>query len=416
MLAGPESWRLPIKTRLVIAAVSSLALLLGVGVTASTAAPVPTGAFVVTPNGLVGVQQQITLLAPNSRGTVVTVSFSLAGGSSFSGQTTINGSGAGTLAWTPNLPGMWTITSTGIGSTKVFVSPIPTTTILLVPDEVSTGQATGIITTVTSLGGSIAPSGTVIVRDQANQMVASGILRPGNSPLTSSISMTWMASPSSVSLTASFVPATPAFAASISPSATTFIGGNQTVSIMVPPAIYFGVPTTLRTVNDAGVSGGSSAFNQNKDGFLTFIGGSNPVVDGVASYIWTPTLSGYLAIGVQFSTAGLAINGSDSRPILVLPAPTPDAITITPSGAAPWGPGVVGTLTAGNTLTLTPASRSGNAVTLATNGPCVINAAVLTVLSAGACTVTASSLGNAGNLATSTQNYTVNIAAAPAKR
>ena len=416
MLADPESWRLPIKTRLVIAAVSSLTLFLGVGVTASTAAPVPTAAFIATPNGLVGVQQQITLLAPNSRGTVVTVSFSLAGGSSFSGQTTLNGSGAGTLAWTPNLPGMWTITSTGIGSTSVSVSPIPTTTILLVPDEVSTGLSTGIIATVASLGGSIAPSGTVIVRDQANQMVASGILRPGNSPLSSSISMTWVASPSSVSLIASFIPATPAFAASISPSATTFIGGNQIVSIMVPPAIYFGVPTTLRTVNGAGVSGGSSAFNQNKDGFLTFIGGSNPVVDGIASYIWTPTLSGYLTVGVQFSTAGLAINGSDSRPILVLPAPTPDTITVTPTGAAPWGPGVVGTLTAGNTVTLTPASRSGNSVTLATNGPCVINAAVLTVLSAGTCTITASSLGNAGNLAASTQNYTVNIAAAPAKR
>lgn len=401
-------------TRLLIAAVSSFALVVGSGATAATAAPVASAAFVATPNGLVGVQQQVTLKAPRLKGKVATVTFSLAGGSTFSGQTPINSVGFGNLAWTPNLPGTWTITAGDLGSTSVTVAAIPTTTTLLIPDEVGTGQATNIIANVTSLGGTIAPSGTITVRNVANnQTIATGALAPTGTALTSSVTLSWTPAPGSISLAATFTPATTAFAASTSPIDSPFIGANQTISIEAPPAIYLGVPTTLRAITGVGIPGGAAAFNYTKDGFLTFIGGSNPIVNGVATFSWTPTVAGYITLGVQYASTNFAVNGNDSLPILVLPAPTPDTITVTPSGAAAWGPGVVGTLTAGNTVTLTPASKSGNPVTLATNGPCVINAGVLSMLSAGTCTVTASSLGNAGNLAATTQSYTVTVQAAP---
>lgn len=401
------------KSRLLIAAISSLALVVGSGATAATAAPVAGATFVATPNGLVGVQQQVTLKAPQLKGKVATVTFSLAGGASFSGQTPINSVGFGNLAWTPNLPGTWTITSAGLGSTSVTVAAIPTTTTLLVPDEVGARLPATIIANVTSLGGTIAPSGTVTVRNQTNQVIATGTLAPTSTALTSSVSMSWTPDPGAVSLTATFAPATAAFAASTSPTDSPFVGANQTIAIEPPPAVYLGVPTTLRAITGAGIPGGSAAFNQTKDGFLSYLGGSNPIVNGVATYTWTPTLAGYITLGVQYASTDFSVNGTDSLQVLVLPAPTPDTITVTPSGAAAWGPGAVGTLTAGNTVTLTPASASGNPVTLATNGPCVVNAGVLTVLSAGTCTVTASSLGNAGNLAATTQTYTVNVQAAP---
>ena len=402
-------------SRLLIAAAASLALVAGAGISTgistANAAPVPAAAFVATPNGLVGVQQQVILKAPKLRNKVATVSFSLAGGTSFSGQTAINSVGFGGLPWTPNLPGTWTISSTGLGSTTVVVAAIPTTTTLFIPNQVGENQTTNMLVQVTSLGGTIAPSGSVTVRNQTGQSIATGALAPSGLPLTSSVSLPWTPGPGAVSLTATFTPATTAFGASVSPVDSPVVGANPTIAIDAAPAIYLGVPTTLRAVTGAGIPGGAAAFNFTKDGFLNFIGGSNPVVNGVATFTWTPTLAGYLTLGVQYASTNFSVNGQDAQPILVRPAPTPDAITVTPSGAAAWGPGVVGTLTAGNTVTLSPASQSGNPVTLAPNGPCVINAGVLTVLSVGTCTITAAALGNAGALTATTATYTVNIAA-----
>jgi len=100
----------------------------------------------------------------------------------------------------------------------------------------------------------------------------------------------------------------------------------------------------------------------------------------------------------------------------VQPAPTVDIITVTPTGAPPWGPGNVGTLQQGNTVELTPSSQSGNPVTLATDGPCAMNAGTVTMLGPGTCSIVASSVGNGGSLAAAEQTYTVTIQAPPRKR
>jgi hypothetical protein len=121
-------------------------------------------------------------------------------------------------------------------------------------------------------------------------------------------------------------------------------------------------------------------------------------------------------VGVQYASANFAINGTDTQTINVQPAPTADVITVTPTGAGAWVPGNVGTLQQGNAVELTASSQSGNPVSLATDGPCAINAGVLTVLGPGTCSITASSLGNGGNLTGATQDYTVSVQAAPRKR
>ena len=188
----------------------------------------------------------------------------------------------------------------------------------------------------------------------------------------------------------------------------------------MPPVAYLGVPETVSAVIQPSFQsplGGSVAFSLNIDGFPFFpMGGSNPISGGVGSARWVPTQTGVQTVGVQYASANFAINGSDTQAINVQPAPTPDVITVTPTGASAWVPGNVGTLQQGNTVELTPSSQSGNPVTLATDGPCAANAGVMTMLGPGECSITATSLGNGGSLTGASQEYSVTIQAAPRKR
>jgi hypothetical protein len=67
-------------------------------------------------------------------------------------------------------------------------------------------------------------------------------------------------------------------------------------------------------------------------------------------------------------------------------------------------------------VTVSGASTSGNPVTFAVAGPCAMEGASLTALGAGACTVTATSMGNGGNLKATSANYTINVTPAPTKK
>ena len=70
----------------------------------------------------------------------------------------------------------------------------------------------------------------------------------------------------------------------------------------------------------------------------------------------------------------------------------------------------------GSWVEITPSSASGSPVTLATDGPCALEAGILTVLGPGTCTVTASALGNGGNLAPSQATYTIGVVRNPPKK
>jgi len=163
--------------------------------------------------------------------------------------------------------------------------------------------------------------------------------------------------------------------------------------------------------------GGSQAFNLSIDGFVFFVmGGSQPIdAQGVSTITWTPTQAGIQTINAQYASANFAINGRDSQVVNVQPAPAPDSITVTPTGAPAWGEGSVGTLTVGSWVEITPASASGTPVTLSTNGPCALESGILTMLGPGACSITASSLGNGGNLAPAQATYAINTIAPPKK-
>ena len=403
------------------------ALALGLGPLAATSAsatPISTRNWVATPNGLVGTQQMVTVRAAKATGDVVTITFANAEAGTNSGQAAVNSQGFAYLPWTPNLPGSWTISAAvdgaPVGSSNIVVAAMPTETILLTPGEVQENQTTSLVAQVSALGGSITPSGTITVRNQSNSVVATGTLAPSSTTGLATANIQWTPAPGPVSLTATYNPATTAFSASVSPTQSPAVSGAQAVSLRLPPVAYVGVPETVSAVIQPAYEsplGGSVAFSLNIDGFVFYpMGGSQPIGNGVGSAPWVPTQAGVQTVGVAYASANFAINGTDTQVINVLPAPSPDVITVTPTGAGPWVPGNVGTLTAGNTVELTPSSESGNPVTLATDGPCVINAGILTVLGPGTCAITASSLGDGGTLRSAEQAYEITVRAAPRKR
>ena len=421
-----HAYRVPVMRR-VGAMVTALAVALGLSLAsapASHAEPLTGATWVAATNGVAWTPQTVTVKTGKKAGPTITIAVTGSAGGGTTLTAPVTSAGFAYASWTPTASGTFTLTATGaagqLGVSSVTVVPAPTITTLFVPGNVQPGVAVPIFAEVDTLSSSVAASGTITVRDQNNNVVATGNLSATGSPGEAATRMSWTPSPGSPVLTATFTPATNAFSASTSLSEDPFVGGSWTVSLTFPPVMYVGVPATLGAVVGAGIPttvGGSAAFSLNIDGFNFFVmGGSNQINDGVATYRWTPTQAGFQTIQVQYASNNLQYNGNASQAVNIQPAPSPDTITLTPTGAPAWGPGVVGTLTQGNTVTLTPTSVSGNPVTMAANGPCAFEDAVLTMLGAGTCTVTATSFGNGGSLSGTTAYYTINVNAAPKKK
>ena len=171
-----------------LAAASGVALIAGLGWSAAAPATAD-DAFIATPNGMVGMQQEIVVKAPSLAGKVATIGF-VSGNLSNAGQTPVNDKGFGYLAWTPTSEGSWTISglgsAAGIGSTTISVAPMPTTTTALVPNLVQTGVANNVSVVVSALDGIVPPSGSVVLRNQNQNVIATGVLTPGPGNIASS--------------------------------------------------------------------------------------------------------------------------------------------------------------------------------------------------------------------------------------
>jgi len=417
----------PAIMRRIGAAITAIAMALSVSlafVPASHAEPLTGATWVATPNGVAWTPQTVTVKTRKKDGPTVTIAVTGTGGGGATLSAPVNGAGFAYASWTPTAAGTFTLTATGaagqLGAASVIVVPAPTLTTLFVPGDVQPGVEVPIFAEVDTLSSSVAPSGTITVRDQNNNIVATGALAATGQPGEATTRMSWTPSPGSPSLTATFTPATNAFAPSSSLAEIPFVGGSWTVAITAPPVMYVGVPATLGAVVGAGIPttvGGSAAFSLNIDGFTFYtMGGSNQINAGVATYRWTPTQIGFQTIQVQYASNDLQFNGNASQIVNIQPAPSPDVITVTPSGATAWTSGSVGTLQQGTNVTLTPTSASGNPVTMSSNGPCAFEDAVLTMLGPGTCTVTATSVGNGGSLSGTQDTYTINITAAPKKK
>jgi hypothetical protein len=291
---------------------------------------------------------------------------------------------------------------------------MPTVTTLRVAGELAENQSAGLFASVRALSGSITPSGTISVRNQSNTVVATGTLVPTSTAgLATTAMFGWIPSAGPITLTATFTPSTNAFATSVSPSQSPLVGGPQAVSLRLPPVFYVGVEETISAVVQPAYQsalGGSVAFSLNIDGFPFYpMGGSKALVGDGGQSTWTPTQAGVQTIRVEYASANFGINGNDNQVVNVQPAPTPDRITFASTGGAPLAAGNVGVLEPGNYVEFTAASLSGNPVTVSTDGPCGGDGTYITVLGPGTCTITATSLGNGGSLAATSDTYTITV-------
>lgn len=391
------------------------AIALAFGVSGLTAAPASAAdPFIATPNGMVGVQQEIVFRAPSLAGQVATIGFA-SGSISNAGQTAVNSRGFGSLAWTPTSAGTWTISGLGsaasIGSTTITVAAQPTDTYALVPNLVQTGVVNRITVVVNALTGIIAPTGTVTLRNQNQNVIGTGTLSPSTGN-TSTVSVEWTPVIGET-VTASYTPSSTAFTGSTADTAQPgYTSSVVPVALRFPPVLYVGTPTILGAQTGTGVTAGSASFFFDGQGII----GSTPTdsTGGVAA-TWTPPLSGVHTISTEFSSSNGSFSGTSSQTVNIQPARTSDTITVTPAGGAPWNPGLPITLQAGSSTALSATAASGATVLLSETGPCVIGGTTLTVLGPGQCVVTAVSPGT-GAVAGTTATYTITVTSPPKKK
>ena len=393
-----------------MALVAAIALV--VGLSGLSAAPASAAnEFIATPNGMVGMQQEIVFRAPSLAGQVATIGF-VSGAISNAGQTAVNSQGYGSLAWTPTSAGSWTVSGLGnaavVGSTTINVVPMPTATYALVPNLVQTNVANRITVAVSALDGIIAPSGTVTLRNQNQNVIGTGTLSPyiGN---TSTVSVQWTPVIGET-VTASYTPSSTAFVASTGDTAQpAYTSAVVTVVLRFPPVLYVGTPTVLGAQTGTGIPAGSASFFFDGNGII----GSTPTdASGGVAASWTPTASGVHTISTEFSSSTGGFSGTSSQSVNIQPARATDVITVAPQGGVPWNPGLPISVQAGSTTVLTATAQSGATVVLSETGPCVINGATMTALGAGQCVLTATSPGSASiNAATAT--YTITVTAPP---
>jgi hypothetical protein len=402
--------------RTLLAATLTLGLGLGAGATAIAPASAAPAAFVATPNGMVGMTQEILISAPSLKGQPITIGFAL-GSAGTSQQTVVGSNGYGYMNWTPSLAGSWTISglgnAIGIGTTTVNIAAMPTTTTLFTPTNATSNAVTLVSVIVSAEAGTYAPQGTINLASAFGNPVGTQQLTPIAGSANSYASFDW--TPQVLGyfpLIATYTPSSNGTLASTSETANSLIVPNAgVVELRVPTSFRVGQPTVLSALVTPTTTVGSAAFQLN-GGYLS---GSIPLVNGVATTQWTPTQQGIQTITTQFSsTAAGGPSGAVSQAINVLGASPADVIAVSaPSGT--WGPGRPISIAQGSNTTLTMSSASGSAVLLSESGPCAINGSVITGLSAGTCTVTAASVGSSAYSPASV-TFVVTVTAPPRKR
>lgn len=412
---------MPVSIRRLVAGATALGALtaLALGVT-SPASAAPAKGWIAAPNGMVGIQESITIYAPSAAGQVVSVGLQSAASAS-TAQTTIAANGYGTLLWTPTTSGAWSINALGnivsAGSSNITVSAMPTYTVLLAQNNVQAGVSNNLTAGVVAPVGTIAPQGSVYLASANGNGITTQPLSGQFGGSTSFATLPW--TPQSLgafALLATFQPGGNGQTGSVSPISQPNINQADTiVALRWPATLYQGTPTVLQAVLGQNIPQGSVAFYQDGVG----ISASIPTVNGVATFPWTPNLGGVHNISVAFTAnqpiPGAGTSSSSSQLVNIQPARTSDNVTVDPTNQPVWSIAKPIVMQAGTSTTLVGTATSGTPVYFSEQGPCIINGAVLQALSAGSCQVTASAVGNA-TLTPVSETYTVTVTAAPKSR
>ena len=402
--------------RTLLAATLTLGLGLGAGAAAIAPANAATATFVTTPNGMVGIAQEVLIFAPTLKGQGISVGFAL-GSAGTSQQTVVGSNGFASMNWTPSLAGSWTISglgsAIGVGSTTVTIAAMPTTTTLFTPTNATSNAVTTVAVIVSAQAGTYAPQGTVNLASAFGNAVGTAPLTPIAGSANAFATFDWQPQIlGTFPLIATFTPSSNGTLASTSGTANSLIVSNAgVVELRLPTSFRVGQPTVISALVTPTTTVGSAAFQLN-GGYLS---GSIPLANGVATTQWTPTQQGNQVITTQFSSTAVGgPSGAVSQPVNVLPALPADVISVSaPTGT--WGPGRPISIAAGSSTALTTSAASGTQVLLSESGPCAINGAVITGLGAGTCTVTATTVGSSAYSPASV-DFVVTVTAPPRVR
>ena len=396
---------------------------MGFSLESSANAGAVTSSYVVTPNGMVGVPQTVTIVAPLSAGRTVTIGL-LSGPAAFTAQTTLGAGGEGSIAWTPTTAGTWTISEHGsimaAGSTSITIAAVPTCTVLLAQNHLQQGIANNLRVAVVAPIGVLPPMGTLALSTSTGNAISSATLVSSTgtastsgiiagATATSTAILPWTPTSSGdIPIKATYTPSSGGQIASMSPySVPNTTTANAMVSVRWPTALYAGSPTVLQAVLGQGIPDGSVAFLI--DGTTPV--GSSPVVDGVGSQLVTMPASGVHTISAEYTGKNPGFSGTANQSVLVQGTKRPDALSVAPDSAAPWSVALPIAILPGQSVTLVGSSASGTTELFRASGACFVNGAVFTALAAGECLVTAISPGDAAN-SPGSATYTVSVAAA----
>ena len=399
------------RARGMIVGTTAAMALLG-GLLAATAAPAQATSVTGFGSGTVGVPQTVTALdvCPSSSLTLTAIYSTGVQVSSPPVISDINGNAS--IVWTPTIAGVITSASIGSSCTPVplgsaTISSVGTTTAISAPNTVQVGVPTQITVTVQSTSpSSYQPTGTVQVRDGNGALVVTMGLTPSTTNGQSFAYWRWTPPSTGTFLFQATYSGDASALTSTSPvdviSATP--SGN-TISLTAPGTMTVGVPVTLTATVVPLTTVGSVGFTYNGNP----ISASVPLVNGVATFVWTPTVAGNAVLGANYMTNG-GRSGSTTDSVSIVAGPTSrDVVTLTQPGVGTWAPNGVYTLGNGTVFTFQASTLSGAVPTLSETGPCQVSGLTITIdTGAGTCNLVASSKGGSGYAPTQ-QGYSINM-------
>ena len=309
----------------------------------------------------------------------------------------------GQAVWFPSRTGNATVTdNNGAGSYTSSVAKTSTQSTVDAPNTAQVGVAVTVTVTVQSTSpGHYQPTGSVTVVDANGATITTMGLTPRGTG-TSYAYWRWTA-PAVGNFVFKAIYSGDSYATTSTSAQDLLIAtpSGGTISLNAPSTATAGNTLTLHaSVYPYGVQG-SVGFTLNG----APISASVPLVNGLATYNWTPTQVGNFTLGANYTT-NQGGSGSTSQPISIASGPTQvDFITLTQVGVAAWQPNNTYTL-GGGTYQFTATALSGAQVRVAETGPCSWSGYTLTVPTGGACNLIAATSGGNGYAPTS-QSYTV---------
>ncbi len=356
-------------------------------------------------SGAVGVAQQLTVQDCVGAG-AVTVNYT--SGATQSVPIFPGPGDFGIATWTPNTIGAasFQLSTTSVGS-PVTISQAATTTTVSAPNNAQVGKATQITVTVQSQSpSSYSPTGQVVVKDVNGATLQTMGLTPGPGNGQAYAYYWWTPqSAGSFTFQATYNGDANAKGSTSPQDLVVATPSGNPITLTNPAQMTQGVPVTLTaTVYPQSIQG-SAGFTLNGQP----ISGSIALVNGVAKFTWTPSTTGTVTLGANYTT-NQGGTGSTTNQVTIVAGPASnDVITLVQPGWGQWAPNGTVTLGNGSSFAFQASTLSGAGVTLSETGPCSINGLAISVnAGSGQCNVTATSAGGNGYAGVK-YGYTVNL-------